>query len=73
MSLPTDENTVEDLSANHQNTKEIRMMGTPNTTASVSSIAAVPPITGTMSNRQGSPQVVNEGTTAVTMIDEAMV
>jgi hypothetical protein len=73
VSRPTHENTVDDLRANTQNKNEIVTMGIPTRTTSVSSNAAVPRMTGKTDNTIGSPHVVNEGTTAVAMIEDAMV
>jgi len=49
------------------------MSGTPTATANVCSDVAVPLSTGPINNRLGRPHVVNEGTTAVAMIEDAIV
>jgi hypothetical protein len=49
------------------------MRGMPTATANVCSVDAVPRRTGPINNRLGRPHVVKEGTTAVAMIEEAIV
>ena len=70
---PTVEKSVDDLKASHQNTNDAMMSGTPTATANVCTDVAVPRSTGTISKTLGRPHVVNEGTTAVAMIEDAIV
>ena len=67
------ENSVEDLKAHHQNTNDTPTSGTPTAKANVCSGDAVPRSTGPINNKIGRPHVVNEGTTAVAIIEDAMV
>jgi hypothetical protein len=70
---PTAEKSVDDLKASHQNMNDTTMSGTPTTTANVCSDVAVPRSTGAISKTLGRPHVVNEGTTAVAMTEDAIV
>ena len=70
---PTVENSVEDLKASHQNTNDTTMSGMPTATASVCSDDAVPRSAGPINNKLGRPHVVKDGTTAVAMIEDAIV
>ena len=70
---PTAENIVEDRRASHQNTIDTAIRGMPTATANVCSRAAVPPSTDPINNRLGRPHVVKDGTTAVAIIEDAIV
>jgi hypothetical protein len=70
---PTAENIVEDLKASHQKIIDTTISGMPTATAKVCSDVAVPRSTGAISNALGRPHVVNEGTTAVAIIEDAIV